>query len=133
MGKINSKGKKEIIVVGDRVLISPDESRLKTNYGLYLPQGVEEKEKVQTGFVVKIGPGYPLPDPGMNSDEPWSSSQRDIKYIPLQVDEGDYVIFLRKSALEIEYDKKKYVIVPQSAILLIIRENLLKDLASDDS
>ena len=63
---------KEIIVVGDRVLIQPDENKQKTSHGLYLPQGVEEKEKVQSGYVVKIGPGYPLPDPGSSSDEPWS-------------------------------------------------------------
>lgn len=119
---------KEIIVVGDRVLIKPDENKLKTSHGLYLPQGVEEKEKVQTGFVVKIGPGYPLPDPGAAADEPWSKSQSDIKYLALQAEIGDFVIFLRKSGVEIEYEGEKFIIVPHHAILLIERNNILKTL-----
>ena len=119
---------KEIIVVGDRVLIQPDENKQKTSHGLYLPQGVEEKEKVQSGYVVKIGPGYPLPDPGSSSDEPWSKSQSDIKYLALQAEIGDYVIFLRKSGVDIEYQGEKYIIVPHHSILLIERNNILKNI-----
>jgi chaperonin GroES len=118
--------KKQLIVVGDRVLVSPDETKEKTNFGLYLPQGIEEKQKVQSGFVIKTGPGYPLPEPMDSGDEPWEKGDRkDTKYLPLQVEEGDFILFLRKSAIEIEFEKKKYLIVPQSAILLIVREDLL--------
>lgn len=117
--------KKQLVVVGDRVLIEPDESKSKTSFGLYLPQGVEEKEKVHSGFVVKTGPGYPLPDPGDSGEEPWSGQTRDPRYMPLQVEEGDYVLFLRKSAIDIEFEKKRYIILPQSAILLIVRDDLL--------
>jgi co-chaperonin GroES (HSP10) len=117
--------KKQLIVVGDRVLINPDDSKEKTNFGLYLPQGIEEKEKVQSGFVVKTGPGYPLPDPTDSADEPWGNSRKDAKYLPLQVEEEDYVLFLRKSAIEIEFEKNKYLILPQSAILLIVRDDIL--------
>jgi len=131
MNTINSGPNKEIIVVGDRVLIQPDDNKLKTHHGLYLPQGVEEKDKVQSGYVVKAGPGYPMPDPNISGDEPWSKSQTDIKYLALQAEVGDYVIFLRKSAIEIEYDRNKYVIVPHHSILLIIRENILKKLDPD--
>ena len=126
MKKSNSD--KEIIVVGDRVLIQPDENKAKTSHGLYLPQGVEEKEKVQSGYVVKTGPGYPLPDPASSSEEPWSKSQSDIKYLALQAEIGDYVIFLRKSGIDIEYEGEKYIIVPHHAILLIERNNLLKNI-----
>ena len=118
--------KKQLIVVGDRVLVNPDDTKEKTNFGLYLPQGIEEKQKVQSGFVIKIGPGYPLPEPFDNSDEPWGKSERkDTRYLPLQVEEGDFILFLRKSAIEIEFEKRKYLIVPQSAILLIVREDIL--------
>jgi co-chaperonin GroES (HSP10) len=127
-----SNTNKEIIVVGDRVLIQPDENKIKTSHGLYLPQGVEEKEKVQSGFVVKIGPGYPLPDPNSSTDEPWSKSQSDIKYLALQAEVGDYVIFLRKSGVEIEYKGEKYIIVPHHSILLIERNNILKNLDSQE-
>jgi co-chaperonin GroES (HSP10) len=123
--------KKQLIVVGDRVLITPDESKEKTNFGLYVPQGIEEKEKVQGGIVFKTGPGYPLPDPSDASDEPWSLPKRDTKYVPLQVEEGDYVIFLRKSAIEIEFEKQKYLILTQSAILLIVRDDILGKIATD--
>jgi co-chaperonin GroES (HSP10) len=120
--------KKQLIVVGDRVLINPDDSKEKTNFGLYLPQGLEEKEKVQSGLVVKTGPGYPLPDPSDMGEEPWSQSKKDAKYVPLQVEEGDYVIFLRKPAIEIEFETTKYLILPQSSILLIVRDDILSKL-----
>ncbi len=123
--------KKQLIVVGDRVLIEPDDSKEKTNFGLYLPQGIETKEKVQSGFVVKTGPGYALPDPTDAGEEPWSSPKKDAKYVPLQVEEGDYVLFLRKAGIEIEFEQTRYLILPQSAILLIIRDDLLGKIDED--
>ena len=77
------KSQKQLIVVGDRVLIKPDSEKDKTSAGLYLPQGVETKEKVQGGWVVKVGPGYPLPDPGA-SEEPWDKNRMEPKYLPLR-------------------------------------------------
>ncbi len=115
--------RKSLVVVGDRVLVLPDEPRERTHHDLYLPQGVDEKEKVQTGIVVKTGPGYPLPDWNANSDEPWMSDRKhEPKYLPNQAREGDYAIFLRKAAVEIEYNSKAYLIVPQSAILVLPRD-----------
>ncbi len=120
------KSNKNIIVVGDRILIKPDEARDKTAYGLYLPQGVESKEKVQGGYVVKIGPGYPLPDLNAMSEKPWEKSRAETQYLPLQAEEGDYALFLRKACVEIEFDGEKYVIVSQAGILLLIRDDILK-------
>ena len=54
---------RKIIVVGDRVLIKPKKMSDRTDSGLYLPPGVQEKEKVQSGYVMKAGPGYPIPMP----------------------------------------------------------------------
>ncbi len=124
---------KKIIVVGDRVLIRPDEEKARTSFGLYLPQGVESKEKVQGGYVVKVGPGYPLPDPSSMGEEPWEhrSERLEAKYLPLQAEEGDYALFLRKAAIEIEIDDDKLVIVPQAAILLLIRDDILDRLQED--
>jgi co-chaperonin GroES (HSP10) len=48
--------------------------------------------------------------------------------MPLQAKEGDLAIFLRKAAIEIEFEKEKYLILPQAAILLLIREDLLSGL-----
>ncbi|QOJ30433.1 MAG: co-chaperone GroES [Ignavibacteriales bacterium] len=117
------KDTKKLIVVGDRVLIRPGEQNEKTASGLYLPPGVAEKEKIQTGYVIKAGPGYPIP--AVVEDEPWKETKDAVKYIPLQAKEGDFAIFLRKDAFEIEYDGEKYLILSQSSILLLIREDYL--------
>ncbi len=115
--------KKNLIVIGDRVLIRPDDHKERTSHGLYLPQGVEEKEKVQSGTIIKVGPGYPLPDAGSGDDEPWMDSRRhQPKYLPVQAQEGDYALFLRKASVEIEYEGKTYLLVPQAAILVILRD-----------
>jgi co-chaperonin GroES (HSP10) len=130
-GKFKTE-KKEIIVVGDRLLLSVDDSDNRTEFGLYLPPGVKEKEKVRGGYVVKVGPGYPMPDPNSGNDEPWSARpQNMIKYIPLQARVGDYAIYLSNSAVEIEYDSKHFVVVPQSAILVFMRDRM-PDLDLDD-
>jgi chaperonin GroES len=114
--------RKKIMVVGDRVLVLPDKDKNKTKHGLYLPPGVKEKEKVQGGYIVQVGPGYPVVNPNYMDQEPWSTSPKEpVKYIPLQAEEGDYALFLKDSAIEIEYDDKEYLILPQSAILVLIR------------
>jgi chaperonin GroES len=117
------KNIEKFIVVGDRVLIRPREEADKTDSGLYLPPGISEKEKIQSGYIIKAGPGYPTA--AQNEDEPWKEMKEPVKYIPLQAKEGDLAIFLRKEAFEIEFDKEKLLIVPQSAILLLIRNDFL--------
>jgi len=119
---------KELILVGDRVLVLPDEGKSRTDAGLYLPQGIEEKEKIQSGTVIKTGPGYPVPDPSALEVEPWQTPKFENKYFPLQAREGDYCIFLRSSAVEIEFEKKKYVVVPHSAILVLVRKVRKQDI-----
>jgi co-chaperonin GroES (HSP10) len=115
---------KKIIVVGDRVLIQPSKQSDKTANGLYLPPGVQEKEKIQSGYVIKVGPGYPLPMPA-DEDDLWKGKEEQIKYLPLQAQEGDRAIFLQKGAIEVMYEGEKYFIVPQSSILMLEREEEL--------
>lgn len=125
-----SHSKKHLIVVGDKVLILPDNDKERTEHGLYLPPGVKEKEKVWSGIVVKVGPGYPVPNPQYIDQEPWSTTPKEpVKYIPLQAEEGDYAIFMKDQAIEVEYEMKKYLIVPQSAILLLIRRDTFSELS----
>ena len=111
---------KKLIVIGDRVLIKPSRPDERTSSGLYLPPGVQEKEKVQQGYVIKTGPGYALPVPV--EDEPWKQAEEQVKYLPLQAREGDLAIFLLSGATEVEYASEKFFIVPQQAILLLERE-----------
>jgi chaperonin GroES len=120
------KKDKEIIIIGDRVLISPDPGKDRTESGLYLPQGVAEKEKISAGYVIKVGPGYIIPYIA-DSPEPWKNKRNETYYITLQVRIGDYAIFLRKDAVEIEYDEKKFLIVSQSSILALVRSKIVPD------
>lgn len=117
----------KLIVVGDRVLIKPKSQSNKSRGGLYLPPGYKEKEEVQSGYVVKAGPGFPIPLPGDESDEPWKNTEEKTKYIPLQVKVGDVAIFMQKGAVEIMYHGEKYFIVPQHSILLLERDEELFD------
>jgi chaperonin GroES len=111
---------KKLIVIGDRVLIRPAKPNERTETGLFLPPGVGEREKVQQGYVIKTGPGYAIPMPV--EEESWKSSEEQVKYVPLQVKEGDLAIFLVSGATEVLYENDKYYIVPQSAILMLERE-----------
>ncbi len=123
--KITPENKlKKLIVVGDRVLIKPTKQSDKTSSGLYLPPGVQEKEKIQSGYVIKVGPGYPLPLP-IDEDDVWKGKDDQVKYLPLQAQEGDLAIFLQKGAIEVIYEEEKYFIVPQASILMLEREEEL--------
>lgn len=115
----------KLIVVGDRVLIKPKAFSGKTKSGLYLPPGVEEKETIMSGYVIKLGPGHPI---HLNSEikEEWEQNKKeDVQYLPLQAKEGDLAIFLKNGAHEVDYDGEKYFIVPQNAILLLERDETL--------
>ena len=111
---------KKLIVIGDRILIRPAKPNERTESGLYLPPGVQEKERVQQGYVIKTGPGYAIPMPV--EDEAWKGDDEQVKYVPLQAKEGDLAIFLMSAATEVIYAGDKYFIVPQSAILMLERE-----------
>ena len=115
--------KKELILVGDRVLIEPDQDPDKTDTGLYLPQGVKEREKVNAGKIIETGPGYPVPDPSLLNQEPWSKVSKD-KYFPLQAEKGDYCIFLREQGIEVKFERKSYIVIPHSAILVLMRDRI---------
>ncbi|HCV43085.1 MAG TPA: chaperonin [Bacteroidetes bacterium] len=117
-----------MIVVGDKILVQLDEEHDKTKSGLYLPPSVREKEKVATGRVAKVGPGYAIPNPNFTDDEPWTTPKDPMRYIPLQTREGDYAMFLREQAIEVEFEEKKYLIVPQSAVLMLVRDEMREDL-----
>lgn len=116
----------KFIVVGDRVLIKPKSPLEKTKSGLYLPPGVQEKEKIHDGYVLKVGPGYPIPAI-QEADEPWKDRAEEVKYVPLQPKSGDLAVYLQNSGYEIEFNKERYIIVPHSAILLLIRDSSLFD------
>jgi len=116
---------KRLLVVGDRVLITPEDGDDRTRVGLYLPPTALDAQQVQTGLIVATGPGDPVPDVSTLDDEPWKvASSREPRTRGMQARIGDHAMFFRKAAVEITFEEKKYLVVPQAAILLLIRDEL---------
>ena len=106
---IDQKDIDKFLMVGDKVLIKPKNPQSQTKSGLYLPPTVQQ-EKIQSGYIIKVGPGFPLP------------SQSEVHYLPLQAHEGDLAVFLQNAAYEINFNEEKFLIVPHSAILMLVRD-----------
>jgi co-chaperonin GroES (HSP10) len=118
---LDEKDLAKIIMIGDRVLIKPKNPNLQTKSGLYLPPAAVERESIQAGYIIKTGPGFPIPAM-TDEDEPWKETREQVKYVPLQAQTGDLAVYLNKSGFEIEFKNEKYIILPHSAILMIVRE-----------
>lgn len=116
------KRDKELIVVGDRVLVRVEEGEERTNVGLYLPPTAMENQAVQGGKIVATGPGLPMPSFDSFGDEPWRAPERATKFLPMQAKNGDYALFFRKAAVEITFEGDRYLVVPQAAILALVRD-----------
>ncbi|MGH7567573.1 MAG: co-chaperone GroES [Gemmatimonadales bacterium] len=117
---------KRLIVVGDRVLVTPAEGEERTNVGLYLPATALESRQVQGGRIVATGPGTPMTEPASMDEEPWKIRGAEVKYLPMQAEVGDYALFFRKAAVELTFEGKSYLVVPQAAILVLVRERELR-------
>jgi len=116
---------KRLIVVGDRVLVKAEDGEERTKVGLYLPSTAIDSQAVQGGNIVATGPGLPMPDLSDGGDEPWrpSSGQvRETRFVPMQARPGDYALFFRKAAVEITFENERFLVVPQSAILALVRD-----------
>jgi len=118
-----AKARKELVVVGDRVLITPEEGEERTSVGLYLPPTAIDRQAVQSGRIIATGPGTPLPEPGQLDDEPWKISGANQRFVPMQAQVGDFALFFRKAAVEITFEDKRYLVVPQAAILVLVRSD----------
>jgi chaperonin GroES len=116
--------KKQLLVVGDRVLITPEDGDDRTRVGLYLPATALDAQQVQTGLIVATGPGTPIADLGSLDEEPWKIDARENRNRGMQARVGDHAIFFRKAAVEISFEENKYLVVPQAAILVLIRDDL---------
>jgi co-chaperonin GroES (HSP10) len=117
------KGRKELIVVGDRVLVRVEEGEERTKVGLILPASAVDNQAVQGGRIVATGPGTPLPEVSDHLDEPWRiAGQKETRHVPMQAKPGDYALFFRKAAVEITFENERYLVVPQAAILALSRD-----------
>src|SRR4026207_123142 len=104
--------KKKLIVVGDRVLVKPEEGEERSKVGLYLPPTAAGRQRGQGGKIVATGPGLPMPDPSEMSDEPWRTGPREHRFVPMQARPGDYALFFRKAAGEITFEGRTELGIP---------------------
>jgi chaperonin GroES len=119
------RGTKELFVVGDRVLVRVEEGEERTNVGLYLPPTAIDNQAVQGGTIVATGPGTPMPSFDANSEEPWRTEHRETtRFVPMQARRGDFALFFRKAAVEITFEGERFLVIPQSAILALVRDEL---------
>ena len=119
--------KKKLIVVGDRVLILPEEGEERSRVGLYLPATAVDNQAVQGGKVVATGPGTPISAPTELDEEPWKITGGEPRFLPVQAQVGDFAIFFRRASVEITFEDRRYLVVPQAAILALIRETPPED------
>ena len=89
--------------LGERVVIEVAEGDVKTASGIVLPDTA--KEKPQKGKGVAVGTGKLL-DNGQRA--------------PMEVKEGDSIIFSKYSGTEVKVDEKDYLIIRESDILAIL-------------
>ena len=89
--------------LADRLVVEPTEQEDITASGIYVPDTA--KEKPQEGKVVAAGPGR-------KDDEG--------KRVPMDVAEGDRVLYAKYAGTEVKRDDKKYLILKESDILAIL-------------
>ena len=90
--------------LGDRLIVEPIEKEEMTASGIVLPETA--KEKPQEGKVLAVGPG-----------------QRDEegKRIPMDVKEGDRVLFAKYAGTEVKLEtNRKVLVLKESDILAIV-------------
>ena len=81
--------------------------------------------------MVATGPGTPISAPTELDQEPWKIGGGEPRYLPVQAEIGDYALFFRRAAVEISFEGKEYLVVPQAAILTLVREELDKPEAAE--
>ncbi|MFD3006584.1 co-chaperone GroES [Thermus scotoductus] len=90
--------------LGDRVVVKRIEEEPKTKGGIVLPDTA--KEKPQKGKVIAVGSGRVL-----------ENGQK----VPLEVKEGDIVVFAKYGGTEIEIDGEEYVILSERDLLAVLQ------------
>jgi len=113
----------EIIVINDKILIKPEDTK-KTGGGILIPDGIQQDESILNGYVAKVGRGYPLGASFADEEKPWMKDPQSVMvdYMPLQVMLGDFVFFIERAAMEFTHNSIKWMVIPEGAILAVIRK-----------
>ena len=88
----------------DRVIVTIDEKEQTTASGLVIPDTA--KEKPQQGTVIAVGPG--------------KRSEQTGEPIPVDVNEGDKVLFSKYGGTEVKVEGEEYLILSARDILAIV-------------
>ncbi len=108
----------DLLLIGDRVLVRPDDGEQQTRSGLLLPASVREGDRVGTGRVVAVGPGHLTVNPEYSEEEEaWRGERSAVRYLPLQAKPGDAAFFLRANAIEVTLGETSYLILPHNALV----------------
>ncbi len=91
--------------LADRVVVEPIEEEVTTKGGIVLPDTA--KEKPQRGKVIAVGSGKLL-----------ENGER----VPLEVKEGDIVVFAKYGGTEIEIDGEEYIILSERDLLAVVEK-----------
>ncbi|GLU49342.1 co-chaperone GroES [Nocardiopsis ansamitocini] len=90
----------------DRVVVQPLEAEQTTASGLVIPDTA--KEKPQEGRVVAVGPGR------------WDDEGE--KRIPLDVKEGDLVLYSKYGGTEVKYNNEDYLVLSARDLLAVVEK-----------
>ena len=90
--------------LSNHILIEPIKEEEKTKSGILLP-ATAEKERPEQGKVIAVGPGRKT-----------SAG----KIIPVDIKEGDRVLFTKYGPNEIKIEDKEYLIAKEEDILAIL-------------
>jgi chaperonin GroES len=88
----------------DRVVVTLDDSEEITSSGLVIPDTA--KEKPQQGTIVAVGPG--------------KRSEQTGDLVPLDISEGDTVLFSKYGGTEVKVDGQEYLILSARDVLAVI-------------
>ena len=87
----------------DYVVLEKAKEEVKTQSGIILTTG-EAKEAPSIGIVIAVGPG----------------KTEDGKLVPIELKEGQKVIFKKYSGTEVSYEKKEYLLISTADILAVV-------------
>ena len=87
----------------DRILVKRLEEETKTKGGIIIPDTA--KEKPAEGTIVAVGKG---------------KVDKDGNLIPIEVKEGDHVLFSKYGGTEVKIDGAEYLIMSQDDVLGVV-------------
>jgi chaperonin GroES len=89
--------------LGDRLIVEPIQQEEMTASGIVLPETA--KEKPMQGKVLAVGPG---------------ARKEDGSRIPMDVDEGNTVLYAKYAGTEVKIGNDKYLILKETDVLAIV-------------